>query len=83
MNTIQTSGVKKTIYYCNCTSVPILVTKYIRHHNSPPTEPIKGGKVKQTNTCLPNTYRRSKLLKLSQHPIGQDSLLIYPHYYAP
>ena len=53
-----------------------------RHHNGSPTELNKRGKVKRTNTGLPNTYRRSKLLKLSQHPIGQNSLLIIcPHFF--
>ena len=53
-----------------------------KHEITPvvPSELIKRGKVKRTNTGLPDTYRRSKLLKLLRHPIGQNSLLIYPHF---
>ena len=78
MNTCQTS-IKTDILF-NYTSVLILGIKYMRHHNGLPTVLTKRGKVKRINTGLPNTYRRSKLLKLPQHPIGQNSLLIYPHF---
>ena len=80
MTTCQTSIKIYIQYYCNFTSVPILNTIYIRHHNGLPTELNKREKVKQTNTGISKTYRRSKLLKLSQHPIGQNSLLVYPHF---
>ena len=38
------------------------------------------GVVKRTNTGLPNTYHITKLWKLSQHPIGHNSLIIYPPF---
>ena len=38
----------------------------------------KRGEVKGINTGLPNTYHITKLRKLSYHPIGHNSLLIYP-----
>ena len=44
-----------------------------------PNELAKGGKVKRTNNNLPNTYRRSTTEPI-MHPIGQNSLLIYPHF---
>ena len=37
------------------------------------------GVVKRTNTSLSNTYHM-KLRKLSQHPIGQNILFIYPQF---
>ena len=44
-----------------------------------PTGLIKGAEVKQTNTDLPNTYRRSTTETI-MHLIGQNILLIYPHF---
>ena len=44
-----------------------------------PSELIKGAKVKRANTGLPNTYRRSTTETI-MHPIGQNILLIYPHF---
>ena len=44
------------------------------------TELNNRGVVKRTNTGLPNTYHTMKLRKQSEHPIGQNSLLIYPHF---
>ena len=38
------------------------------------------GVVKQTNTGLSNTYHMTKLRKLSWHAIGQNGLLIDPHF---
>ena len=39
----------------------------------------RGWGVKQTNTDLPNTYRRSTTETI-MHPIGQKILLMYPHF---
>ena len=44
-----------------------------------PSELIKGAQVKLTNTDFPNTYRRSTT-KTIMYPIGQNILLIYPHF---
>ena len=45
-----------------------------------PSKLNKRGEVKRTNTGLPNTIYMKKLRKQSQHPIVQNSLLIYPHF---
>ena len=79
MNTCQTSI--KPVYYYSVAEAHILglpdkheITTVV------PSELTKRVKVKRTDAGLPKMYRRPKLLKLSQHPLGQNSLLIYPHF---
>ena len=42
-------------------------------------ELIEGAEVKRTNSDLSNTYHRSTTETI-MHPIGQNILLIYPHF---
>ena len=78
MNTCQTSI--KPIYYCSVAVVHILdlTGKHeITTFGSQQTD--QGWGVKPTNTDLPNTYRRSTTETI-MHPIGQNVLLIHPHF---
>ena len=44
-----------------------------------PTELVNGRKVKQTNTDLPNKYRRSTT-EIIMYPVGHNILLIDPQF---
>ena len=62
---------------------PILGTEYTRPPMRTPqvvhNRTDRRGKVKRTNTDLPNTYRRSTTESI-MHAIGQNILLIYPYF---
>ena len=67
---------KQYLYYCSVAVIHILGLS--DQHEIPtvvPSEPTKRGKVKRTNTDLPNKYRRSKLWKISCIMFSQNSRL--------
>ena len=76
MNTCQTSI--KPIYYCSVVVAHIL-GPHDKHEITTlvSSELTKRGKVTRTNTDLSNTYRRSKLKKLSCILLVR---IVYPHF---
>ena len=78
MNTYQMSIKTDILLWC-CRSPRLGSIAPTRDHHIGSQRTDQGGEFKRTNTDLPNMYRRSATETIMS-PIGQNILLIYPHF---